>query len=107
MKINFLKNINMAAALLKTAASFGANAVRDAAIKEIPKLIQDNGPAIEKSLSVNLTTMKAQAPQEAQLFLANWRKLNAVVEKTLSAGPAVPARRGGKRTRRHKRNARK
>ena len=101
--------------LLKNVASFGANAVRDAAIKQIPKLIQDNEPAIEKSLSTNLITMNAQAPEEAKLFLTNWRKLNVVVEKSLGSTPAltktsftpVQARRGGKRTRRHKRKGRK
>jgi hypothetical protein len=83
-------------------ASFGANAIRDEAIKQIPRLIEENEPKVEASLVRILGTLKVQHPDEAQLFLQNWRKLNTVVEQQLgSAG----GRR--KRTRRHKRKARK
>lgn len=90
------------ASVLKSLTSVGANAVRDAAINQIPKMIEDNEPAIEKSLSTNLTTLKSQHPDHASLFLTNWRKINVVVEKTLGS-------EGGrrKRTRKVKGKARK
>jgi hypothetical protein len=88
------------ASLLKSVTSLGADAIRDAAIKRIPELIAKNEPLIEKSLSENLAGLKAQHPEEAQLFLANWRKLNKVVESKLGTA-------AGKRTKRNKRKYRK
>ena len=79
---------------------FLKNAARDAASKQIPDLIQKYEPSIEKSLSVALKTLKTEHPEEAQLFLTNWKKIDSVVKSVLSSA-------GGKRTRRNKQNSRK
>ena len=67
---------------------------------QLPKLVQTYEPQIESALVTALTKIKAEHPDEAQLFLTNWRKINAHVEAVLVSG-------GRKRTRRHKRKVRK
>jgi hypothetical protein len=70
------------------------------AIAKIPSLIENNEPLIETQLITALTSMR---PEEADLFLTNWNKINAVVQATLKR-PEVGARR--KRTRRRYRKYR-
>jgi hypothetical protein len=70
------------------------------AIGKIPELIEKHEPVIESQLVQALNVMN---PEEASLFLVNWDKINAVVQRTL-APPDVGARR--KRTRRRYRKRR-
>jgi len=64
---------------------------------QLPGLIEKYEPTIESNLITALTTLKESDPANSKLFLDNWRKLNAVVEKVL-----VPKSAGKKRTRRRK-----
>ena len=50
--------------------------------------------------------MKAQHPEEINLFFANWKKLDAAVRAELGGAPIV-GRGRGKRTRRVHRRSRK
>jgi hypothetical protein len=68
---------------------------------QLPGLIEKYEPQIESALVTGLTKIKAAHPDEAQLFLTNWRKINVHIEAVLASG----GRR--KRTRRHKRKGRK
>jgi hypothetical protein len=72
-------------------------------------LIEKFEPQIQAGLRSSLKTMKAQHPEQAALFLANWNKLNAAVNSELATAPmgAPPmgARRRVKRTRRNKRSS--
>ena len=68
---------------------------------QLPGLIENYEPQIEEALVGALTKIKLEHPDEAQLFLVNWRKINLHVEAVLASG----GRR--KRTRRHKRKGRK
>ena len=63
-------------------------------------LVEKFEPALETGLRSSLKKMKAEHPDEAKVFLANWNKLNAAVNSELSATGA--RRRGGKRTKRNK-----
>jgi hypothetical protein len=69
---------------------------KDQVTKMLPMLIEQNEPMLEQKLRETLRTVKASNPNEAQLFLANWRKLNTSIEAELSA-PAMPV--AGKRKR--------
>ena len=60
---------------------------------QLPGFIEKYEPVIESNLTSALTQLKIEHPNEAQLFLVNWRKLNKVVEKVLA-----PSSAGRKRT---------
>lgn len=74
---------------------------------QLPGLIEKYEPKIEETLKSALSKMKATNPAETELFHTNWKKLNKVVEDTLSAPAPPPAPTGGKRTRRKHRKHRK
>jgi len=81
---------------------------------QLPGLIEKYEPKIESSLKEALSKLKVSNPGETQLFYANWKKLNKVVDETLAdiPVPAVPNAPepqvvGGKRTRRNRRKQRK
>lgn len=82
--------------------NLAASAARDAAIQQIPGLIEKYEPDIAKALTGALTKLNAEQPQEAQLFLTNWKKLDDIVRKTIVDGSS-----GGKRTLRRKRKVHK
>lgn len=83
---------------LKDAA---AKAARDAAMAQIPVLIEEYSDQVDTALVAALTKLKEEHPDKAKLFLDHWRPINDHVEKVLTSG----GRR--KRTRRHKRKGRK
>jgi hypothetical protein len=85
-------------ASLKEAA---AKTARDAAMAQIPVLIEQYGEQVDAALVAALTKLKEEHPEKAKLFLEHWRPINANVEKVLTSGG------GRKRTRRHKRKGRK
>ena len=64
---------------------------------QLPSLIEKYEPKIESSLKETLSKLKVSNPAETQLFYTNWKKLNKVVDDTLTE-TTVPM--GGKRTRR-------
>lgn len=82
---------------------------------QLPGLIEKYEPDIEKSIVKILTDLKTKHPGQVKIFLDNWRKLNTVIEKTISdvptsAAPNIPEPMqvdGGKRTRRNRRKHRK
>ena len=79
---------------------------------QLPGLIEKYEPKIEETLKAALIKMKASNPNETELFHTNWKKLNKLVEDTLSGPEAPPAEdpqaaAGGKRTRRKGRKHRK
>ena len=86
-------------------SGFILNAVKT----QLPMLIEKFEPQIQAGLRSSLKTMKAQHPEQAALFLANWNKLNAAVNSELAAppmgAPPMGARRRVKRTRRNKRSS--
>ena len=69
---------------------------------QLPMLVEKFEPQLEAGLRSSLKTIKAQHPQEAAIFLANWTKLDAAVKSEL-AMPVVGARRRVKRTKRTRR----
>lgn len=70
---------------------------------QFPLLIEKYEPEIESKLRESLRTIKMSHPQESQLFLTNWTKLNKAVQEELGAAPPPPAMGGKKRkTRKHK-----
>lgn len=69
---------------------------------QLPMLVEKFEPQLEAGLRSSLKTMKAQHPQEAAVFLANWTKLDAAVKSELAMPPVVGARRV-KRTKRTRR----
>jgi len=83
---------------LKEAA---AKTARDAAMSQIPVLIEDYSEQLDTALVAALTKLKEEHPDKAKLFLDHWRPINTHVENVLASG----GRR--KRTRRYKRLARK
>ena len=83
---------------LKEAA---AKTARDAAMAQIPVLIEQYGEQVDAALVAALTKLKEEHPEKAKVFLEHWRPINDHVEKVLVSG----GRR--KRTRRHKRTVRK
>jgi hypothetical protein len=64
---------------------------------QLPGLIEKYEPEIEANLTSALSKLKEADPVNAKLFLDNWRKLDAVVERVLGSKSA-----GKKRTRRRK-----
>lgn len=83
---------------LKEAA---AKTARDAAMAQLPVLIEEYSAQVDTALVAALTKLKEEHPEKAKLFLDHWRPINTHVENVLGSG----GRR--KRTRRHKRRARK
>lgn len=69
---------------------------------QLPMLVEKFEPQLEAGLRSSLKTIKAQHPQEAAIFLANWTKLDAAVKSELYT-PVVGARRRVKRTKRTRR----
>jgi hypothetical protein len=68
---------------------------------QLPMLVERFEPTLEAGLRSSLKKIKAEHPEEAKIFLANWTKLNAAVNSELAV-PTGARRRGGKRTRRNK-----
>lgn len=64
---------------------------------QLPGLIEKYEPEIEENLTAALSKLKEDDPENAKLFLDNWRKLDVVVERVLGSKSA-----GKKRTRRRK-----
>jgi hypothetical protein len=60
-----------------------ANSARQMAIDKIPSLIETYEPQIETQLKTSLSAMK---PEEKELFLTNWNKLNRVIQGSLVGG---------------------
>jgi hypothetical protein len=60
-----------------------ANSARQMAIDKIPSLIETYEPQIETQLKTSLAAMK---PEEKELFLTNWNKLNRVIQGSLVGG---------------------
>ncbi len=73
------------------------------AMAMLPQLVQTAGPQIEEAIKTGIGKMN---PQQQQLFLTNWKKLDTVVQTTISqpvqAAPVVPAAGKRKRTRKLK-----
>ncbi len=67
--------------------------LKDQVMKMLPSLIEQNEPMLEQKLRETLRTVKASNPNEAQLFLTNWRKLNAAIESELVASTAGKRKR--------------
>jgi uncharacterized protein YmfQ (DUF2313 family) len=78
-----------------------AKTARDAAMSQIPVLIEEYSAQVDTALVGALTKLKEEHPDKAKLFLEHWRPINTHVENVLASG----GRR--KRTRRHKRKGRK
>lgn len=51
---------------------------------QLPKLVETYEPQIENTLRTTLRNMKAKYPNEANLFLTNWTKLNKAVQEELA-----------------------
>jgi hypothetical protein len=83
-------------------AAFVLNTVKS----QLPMLIEKFEPELEAGLRSSLQSMKAQHPEEINLFFANWKKLDAAVRAELGGAPIV-GRGRGKRTRRVHRRSRK
>jgi hypothetical protein len=64
---------------------------------QLPGLIEKYEPEIEENITSALSKLKDADPENAKLFLDNWRKLDVVVERVLASKTA-----GKKRTRRRK-----
>ena len=77
-----------------------AKTARDAALSQIPTLVENYSEQLDQALVSALRKLKAEHPEKAKLFLDHWRPINKHVEGVLASG-------GRKRTRRHKRRARK
>ena len=77
--------------------------LKDQALKMIPQLIQTAEPQISEAIKTGLQKMN---PTQQQTFLMNWKKLDNVVQTTLSqpvqAAPVAPAAGKRKRTRKLK-----
>jgi hypothetical protein len=73
------------------------------AMTMLPQLIQTAEPQIAKAIETALQNM---TPPQQQLFLTNWKKLDTVVQTTISqpvqAAPVAPAAGKRKRTRKLK-----
>jgi hypothetical protein len=63
-------------------------------------LIEKSEPQIEAGLVSALKAMKTQHPEESQLFLTNWMKLDTAVRRELASS-------GGRRKRTLKRKLKK
>lgn len=64
---------------------------------QLPGLIEKYEPEIEENITSALSKLKDADPENAKLFLDNWRKLDTVVERVLGSKTA-----GKKRTRKRK-----
>ena len=64
---------------------------------QLPGLIEKYEPEIEENITSALSKLKEADPENAKLFLDNWRKLDVVVERVLGSKSA-----GKKRTRKRK-----
>jgi len=77
-----------------------AKSARDAAMSQIPTLVENYSEQLGEVLVSALKKLKAEHPEKANVFLQRWRPINKHVE-------AVFMSRGGTRTRRQKRRVRK
>lgn len=64
-----------------------ANLVLNTLKTQLPFLVEKYEPEIENKLRESLRTIKASRPQESQLFLSNWVKLNKAVQEELGSTP--------------------
>lgn len=65
---------------------------------QLPSLIEKFEPELEKALRDTLRAVKASNPSEAQLFLTNWKKLDAAIKAELESpapAPVAPVMTGG------------
>jgi hypothetical protein len=76
--------------------------LKDQIMKMLPTLIEQNEPMVEQKLRETLRTIKASNPNESQLFLTNWRKLNTAIEAELAAVPTAGKRKRKQTIRRRK-----
>lgn len=67
---------------------------RNAAIAKIPELIEKNEPQIEQQLVLLLQKMPSE---ERKLFFTNWKKVDAVVRRTLDEPAPAPVAAGRKK----------
>jgi hypothetical protein len=82
---------------LKEAA---AETARNAAMSQIPRLVENYSQQLGEVLVSALKKLKNEHPEKAKVFLQRWRSINKHVE-------AVFMSRGGTRTRRQKLRVRK
>jgi hypothetical protein len=68
---------------------------------QLPGLIEKYEPAIEENLTTALSKLKEADPENAKLFLDNWRKLNVVVERVLGSKSAGKKRTLKRKHRKH------
>jgi hypothetical protein len=83
----------MAALFLNGLKSYGV----DALTSQLPTLVETAQPQIESALRKSLRTMRAKHPKSAQIFAANWAKLNTAVQEELTKPASFFG--SGKRTR--------
>jgi hypothetical protein len=69
----------------------------DALTSQLPTLVETAQPQIESALRKSLRTMRAKHPKSAQIFAANWAKLNIAVQEELTKPASFFG--SGKRTR--------
>ena len=83
----------MAGVFLNGLKSYGV----DALTSQLPTLVETALPQIETALRKSLRTMRAKNPKSAQVFAANWAKLNTAVQEELTKPASFFG--SGKRTR--------
>jgi hypothetical protein len=64
---------------------------------QLPSLVERYEPQLETGIRDILRTMKQKHPEESNVFLTNWNKLNNAVQQELGAT-------GGRRRKRTRRN---
>lgn len=67
---------------------------------QLPMLVEKFEPEIERKLRESLRSIKASRPEESQLFLTNWAKLNNAVQQELGSSATMGGRK--RKTRKHK-----
>lgn len=77
-----------------------AKTAREAAMSQIPALVENYSEQLDSALVSALKKLKTEHPDKAKIFLQRWRPINKHVE-------AVFMSRGGTRTRRQKLRVRK
>ena len=62
-------------------------------VNQVLGLIERSGPAIENALRTAIQEMNRRSPDNAQVFLEKWKRLNEIVVSELQRSPrgAVPA----------------
>jgi len=77
-----------------------AKTARNAAMSQIPTLVENYSEQLGEVLVSALKKLKAEHPEKAKVFLQRWRSINKHVEAVFMSG-------GRTRTRRQKRRVRK